>query len=326
MTNLQSASRPLTDAERQYAQGQAAYARQHVVNSPASMMHMSPPQMTGSPMTLSANSPPSSFNLGMNIPSSAKSTKSKGRGGGGAQSLNLDGGDDMSEHNVEVTPTSATSTKRKASAKKTGPKGGSRAKKITKTERDREREMTPSGSGAGYTVPITPTLGGADQSTGQEMQYDAISNHHMSQTPGQLYGVPSGNRSTDHANGNANGPDQHQHQMQHQHHQQQRHQHQYQHQGQGGQGGQEQDQKHEANPNDGLHHVDDDFLTALGSFTASNDGGGVGGGGGGQVPVSATQLNFDEAFDFDVSTSLQPLFLDCKTTWKMDDADFDVRV
>ncbi|WWD06293.1 hypothetical protein V865_004383 [Kwoniella europaea PYCC6329] len=138
MSQQQEMPRPSLEAQRQYSQTQAAYAkqqelavRQHIANSPAQMTGMSPAQMTPAQMTeqspMGITSPSmqhnAQFEIGMNgIPTQQETPTMGNRGKKGKPGAGLTVDTETAVEAPEATPTGA-SGKRKASANKKLPKG-----------------------------------------------------------------------------------------------------------------------------------------------------------------------------------------------------------
>lgn len=281
------------------------------------MMGMSPAQMTApSPATLSATSPADSFGVGVNgLPMSAKGHKPKGKAG--SLSLDIEGG---SVESVELTPTTA-SAKRKVSKKAAkqsaakGKGGGKGGKMATNGQ-----PSTPPGSVFSAPVPVTPQQYGqqgdnsyatpAQQSnhgaqsvhqSPQDEQQQQMGNYHETsqyETPQtQISQQPSQPPNHD---GSQPAPSDQQQQHQQQQHQQelasQQNQYQAQMLSQSQDSLQQFNHAHNgmmAHPDDpNSHTMDEDFIKALGSYTADNSG----------APPMSAGVNFDDAFDFDVSS------------------------
>ncbi|WWC57620.1 uncharacterized protein I303_100152 [Kwoniella dejecticola CBS 10117] len=190
----QEMPRPSLEAQRQYSQTQAAYARQqemavrqHIANSPAQMTGMSPAQMTPAQMT--EQSPvgmgsPSTQNAGLDVgmnglpnatPIQQQTPTSGGRGKKGkATGLTVD--TDTAAEAPEATPTGASGKGRKASANKKLPKSAASAGPATATEKA-TKGKNAKGSGKGGR-PST-----ADAATAQ------IEESPSDPTQNQLYGV-----------------------------------------------------------------------------------------------------------------------------------------
>ncbi|OCF60110.1 hypothetical protein L486_02788 [Kwoniella mangroviensis CBS 10435] len=137
MSQQQEMPRPSLEAQRQYSQTQAAYAkqqelavRQHIANSPAQMTGMSPAQMTPAQMTeqspMGMTSPSmqhnAQFEVGMNgMPTQQETPTMGNRGKKGKPGAGLTVDTETAAEAPEATPAGA-SGKRKASANKKLPK------------------------------------------------------------------------------------------------------------------------------------------------------------------------------------------------------------
>jgi hypothetical protein len=164
--------RVLSDAERQYSQNQANYARAQVINSPAAMVGMSPAQISApSPMNPTAGQSPAvslvphqpvpgGYEVGINgAPMSARKAPVRS-----TPSLNLDGMDGASSLDTYDPPASAASSvkKRGGKAGKPGPKAGGTRGGKSKNGRGR-----PSSDGLGSTESISTPVFGQNPSQGE---------------------------------------------------------------------------------------------------------------------------------------------------------------
>ncbi|WVF66570.1 hypothetical protein IAT40_001310 [Kwoniella sp. CBS 6097] len=208
----QDATRPTLEAQRQYSQMQASYAkqqelavRQQIANSPANTSNMSPAQMTPAQMTapspLGLASPvvhnSQTFDAGMNgVPGAAPQqtpTSAKGKKG----KLTVD--TETAAEAPEATPTGA-SGKRKPSAAKKPPKSATEKTKGKNNKAGKggrpstgdanashiEESPTAGGSNPGYGIAQTPT----NPSTG-EMGYPAGPSSAPGSSRSQIFQLPS---------------------------------------------------------------------------------------------------------------------------------------
>ncbi|WWC97523.1 hypothetical protein V866_004407 [Kwoniella sp. B9012] len=198
MSQQQEMPRPSLEAQRQYSQTQAAYAkqqelavRQHIANSPAQMTGMSPAQMTPAQMTeqspMGMTSPSmqhnAQFEVGMNgIPTQQETPTMGNRGKKGKPGAGLTVDTETAAEAPEATPTGA-SGKRKASANKKLPKsatekmpkgknakGGKGGRPSTADASNPQIDESPSAptTSQGYGIAQTPT---GNNPTGGEMNY-----------------------------------------------------------------------------------------------------------------------------------------------------------
>nr|XP_019048226.1 hypothetical protein I302_01991 [Kwoniella bestiolae CBS 10118]OCF27156.1 hypothetical protein I302_01991 [Kwoniella bestiolae CBS 10118] len=152
-------ARPSLEAQRQYSQTQAAYAkqqelavRQHIANSPAQMTGMSPAQMTPAQMTeqspMGITSPSmqhnAQFEVGMNgIPTQQETPTMGNRAKKGKPGPGLTVDTETAAEAPEATPTGA-SGKRKASANKKLPKSATEKNAKGKNAKVRKTGSTSS--------------------------------------------------------------------------------------------------------------------------------------------------------------------------------------
>ncbi len=299
----QTVPRSVSDAERQYALGQAAYARQQVINSPANQVAMSPAHVV-EPSLIGIGQSPSVMQSGFDVsltatPTSAKSKKAK-------QTPSLVLNIDNTADRPEITPPSGGSTKRKqprkASKAGTGATRG-RGGKGSKGSRASIGEVageTPPAATPSYSVNGTPTVPpsamfgepGLAPNSGQSMTFQLPQSGMEHNLPERYAAENQHRQQQDHQAQTRQYPHDQQGQSQH-----------GQHPGSATRGGihqslqQEQppDGQQSQPPTASQNNFADDFLKALNSY--GNEGGSAP-----QQPAAAFQANFDEsAFDFDVS-------------------------